>query len=376
MRVPLSDPVREFREREREIMSGVRDVLSSGQYILGEALERFEQEFAGRVGSRFAVGVASGTDAVELALEGLGVGPGDEVITTPFTFLATATAILSTGATPVFADVHPDTFLIDPEAAADAVTERTAAIVPVHLFGQMADLASLTELAERRGLALVEDAAQAFGASQSWRPGLEVRAGAMGDAGSFSFYPTKSLGAGGDGGIITTNDEDLAARLRRLRNHGRTPHGTHAEPGHNSRLDPVQAAFLSAKLPAVDGWTERRRAHAAAYEEALAESPGLVPPVTADRNRHIFHQYVLLCHDRDRVVAALDDADVAWATFYDPPVHRLEALRNVGLRVGECPVADELATRVLSVPVFAHLTEEERDRVSSALVRSGSLQPR
>ena len=376
MRVPLSDPVREFREREKEIRAGVAAVLSSGKYILGEAVERFEEQFAARVGTRFAIGVASGTDAVELAIEALGIGAGDEVITTPFTFLATATAIMSTGARPVFADVVPDTFTLDPASVADAVTDRTAAIVPVHLFGQMADLSSITELADRLGLAVVEDAAQAFGATQSRQAGSEAQAGSVGVAGSFSFYPTKSLGAAGDGGMITTDDAALAERLVSLRNHGRTPAGGHAEPGHNSRLDAVQAAFLSAKLPLVDDWTARRREHAAAYDEALEEAHGLIPPATADGNRHIFHQYVVLCHGRERVIRALEAADVSWATFYDPPIHRLDALAAHGFDRTSCPVAEELATRVLSVPVFAHLLPEERDRVASALAESGSLQPR
>jgi len=375
LRVPLSDPVREYRELDRDIDSAVLDVLRSGRYVLSEPVAAFEAAFAERVGVGFAVGVGSGTDAVKLALEAVGVGPGDEVITTPFTFPATATAIMATGATPVFADVLPDTFNIDPEAAAAAVTERTVALVPVHLFGQMADMAPLTALADRHGLVIVEDAAQAFGAACRAPEGPVVRAGAVGAAGSFSFYPTKSLGAAGDGGIVTTNDPAVADRLARLRNHGRTGAGGHAVPGHNSRLDAVQAAFLSAKLPRVEEWTERRRAHARVYDEALAEAPGICPPIVGAGNRHIFHQYTVLCHGRAHVVAALDRADIASSTFYDPPIHRLEALSSLGVKPGSLPVAEELATRVLSVPVFAHLTIEERDLVAGVLAGAGSLQP-
>lgn len=375
MKVPLSDPVREFRDVREDALAAVGDVLSSGRYILGEAVEAFEEDFARLVGAQHAVGVASGTDAVELALEALGVGPGDEIITTPFTFLATATAIMSTGATPVFADVLPDTFNIDPDAVAAAVTHRTAAIVPVHLFGQMADMDQLAAVAERHGLAIVEDAAQAFGATREAGDGSISHAGGGGAAGAFSFYPTKSLGAAGDGGIITTSDSAIADRLIRLRNHGRTAAGTHAEPGHNSRLDAVQAAFLSAKLPVVDSWTEARRGHAAAYDEALSDVAGISPPAVGDGNRHIFHQYTVLCHGRDRVRAAMSAAGIACATFYDPPVHRLEALVGRDWRTSGCPVADELATRVLSIPVFAHLTGAERDHVIETLVSAGSLQP-
>jgi len=368
--VPLHDPVRQYRELEGEIDRAVKRVLTSGRYILGETVAAFETAFAERLGVRDAVGVASGTDALTLALEAIGVGPGDEVVTSPFTFLATASAILAAGATPVFADVLAETFTLDPAAVAAANTHRTAAIVPVHLFGQMADMVALEDVATAHGLAIVEDAAQAFGATQATRA-----AGSLGLAGCFSFYPTKSLGGVADGGMITTDDAEVAARLRRLRNHGRRPSGGHAETGHNSRLAAIQAAVLHVKLGRVADWTDRRRAHAAAYHEALAEAPGLRPPPTASGNRHVFHQYTLLCHGRDRVAAALEAADIASATFYDPPLHRLEALAHLGIPAGGLPVAEELAGRVLSIPVFAHLTLEERARVSAVLAGAGSLQP-
>jgi dTDP-4-amino-4,6-dideoxygalactose transaminase len=230
-------------------------------------------------------------------------------------------------------------------------------------------------VADRHGLAIVEDAAQAFGAAHHAPGAAASRAGSVGAAGAFSFYPTKSLGAAGDGGIVTTDDSTVADRLMRLRNHGRTDAGGHVEPGHNSRLDAVQAAFLTAKLPRVQEWTRRRVAHARAYDEALAEAPGIQPPVVGSGNRHIFHQYTVLCHGRARVVAALEAADIATSPFYDPPIHRLEAFANLGVRPGSLPVAEELAGRVLSIPVFAHLTAEERDRTSRALAGAGSLQP-
>lgn len=380
-RVPLSDPVREYRELEREIDEALKRVLRSGTYILGETVEAFETAFAERVGVGFAVGVASGTDALALALKAIGIGAGDEVVTSPFTFVATATAILATGATPVFADVLPDTLNLDPGAVDARITDRTAAIVPVHLFGQMADMVALEDVATAHGLAIVEDAAQAFGATQTFGapdPSVagETRcAGSVGVAGCFSFYPTKSLGAAGDGGMITTDDAGLAARLRGLRNQGRRPTGEYAEIGYNSRLDAVQAAILHAKLGRVDEWTERRRGHASEYDAVLAEGMGIRPPVTAESHRHIFHQYTVLCDDRGRVAAALEEAEIASATFYDPPLHRLEVLAPLGVPEGSLPVAEELAGRVLSIPVFAHLTAEERARIGDVLATSATLYP-
>ena len=380
-RVPLSDPVREYRELEREIDEALKRVLRSGTYILGETVEAFETAFAERVGVGFAVGVASGTDALALALQALGIGAGDEVVTSPFTFVATATAILATGATPVFADVLPDTFNLDLGAVDARITDRTAAIVPVHLFGQMADMVALEDVAAAHGLAIVEDAAQAFGATQAFGAprssgtGETRCAGTVGVAGCFSFYPTKSLGAAGDGGMITTDDSGLAARLRRLRNQGRRPTGEYAEIGHNSRLDAVQAAILHAKLGRVDAWAEQRRGHAFAYDVALAEGPGIRPPVTAEGNRHSFHQYTVLCHGRARVAAAFEKADIASAIFYDTPLHRLEALASLGVPEGSLPVAEELAGRVLSIPVFAHLAAPERARIVDVLAASGTLHP-
>ena len=399
--VPLQDPGREYRELREELDEAVLRVAASGRYVLGPEHEAFEAAFAETVGVRHAVGVASGTDALILALEALGVGPGDEVVTSPFTFFATAEAILRVGAVPVFADIRADTFDLDPAAAAAAIGPRTAALLPVHLYGQMAEVEAFRELAARHGLALVEDAAQAVGASRRLPDGRAVRAGAAGDVGCFSFYPTKNLGAWGDAGAVTTDDDALAARLRRLREHGREEDGyRHREIGHNSRLDEIQAAVLRVKLGALDRWTEARRANAATYDRELAGVADVETPVVLEGNRHVYHQYTIRCGDRARVAERLGAAGVGHGVYYPTPLHRLEALSPEagggpgrgarpagagapggrgaaeGARIaGELPRAERACREVLSVPVFPALTPEERARVVAAIRGQNGAEP-
>lgn len=363
-RVPMADPAREYRELRTAIDAAVGRVLESGRYVLGETVEAFERAVAERLGVRRAVGVGSGTDALRLALVALGIGEGDEVVTSSFSFVATATTILDVGATPVFADVDPRTLNLDPDAAAAAVGERTAALLPVHLFGQMADMAAFEALAERHGLALIEDAAQAFGA----RDGAARPAGGIGVASCFSFYPTKSLAAAGDAGMVVTGDPALADTLVRLRNHGRDRTGVHAGPGTNSRLDALQAAILDAKLVRVDEWTERRRAHAAVYGEALLEVERIRPPGRRDGAGHIFHQYTVRTADRDGLRARFDDAGIDTAVFYSRPLHREPAVASRCRVVDSLEETERAAAEVLSVPVFAHLSEGELDRVRGVLL--------
>lgn len=368
--VPVADPGREYAELREELETALLEVAASGSYVLGPAVERFEAEVAEYLGVAHAVGVGSGTDALLLALRALGVGAGDEVITSPFTFFATAGAIVHAGATPVFADILPDTFDLDPEAAEAAVTSRTVALLPVHLFGQMADMERLGAVAERHGLAVVEDAAQAIGAWQEGSSG-RVGAGAAGNAGCFSFYPTKNLGGLGDGGLVTTDDPELAERVRRLRVHGRAGGGyRHLEVGYNSRLDALQAAALRVKLGRLEEWTERRRANAAAYDEVLGERDDegtLLPPAVRPGNRHVFHQYTVRCGDRDATAAGLEAHGIGHAVYYPVPLHRQEALAHLGHREGDFPAAERAARQVLSVPVFPGLRAEERERVAAAL---------
>lgn len=369
--VPLHDPAREWRELESELTAAVRRVAASGRFVLGEEVERFEGHVAERTGTRQAVGVASGTDALLLVLRALGVGEGDEVITSPFTFFATVEAVLHAGARPVFADVRPETLDLDPEAAAAAVTGDTAAVIPVHLYGQMADMAALRAVAERARLALVEDAAQAFGAAQL--AGEEgggsrwVRAGAAGHAGCFSFYPTKNLGAWGEGGMVVTDDPVLAGRVRRLRNHGEVGGGRHVEVGWNSRLPALQAAVLDAKLKRVEEWNARRRAHAAAYDRALEGVDGVEPPRVRAGNRHVYGQYTIRCRDRDAVKARLEEAGVEFGVYYPVPCHLQEPLSGLGYGKGDFPAAERAAEEVLSLPVFPLMTGAERDRVAAAV---------
>jgi dTDP-4-amino-4,6-dideoxygalactose transaminase len=371
MKVPLIAPTREYAELREEIDAVLSSVMESGRYVLGEDVERFESAVAAYVGARDAVGVASGTDALRLSLEAIGIGTGDEVITSPFTFVATPGAIMQAGATPAFADIDPDTFNLDPQAVEAAITPSTAAIMPVHLFGQMADMQALRRIATRHGLALVEDAAQALGAWQEVRdaegPG-EVRAGGTGAAGCFSFYPTKNLAGIGDGGLIATSDPRIAGRLRTLREPGRwsgSPERT--EIGYNSRLDAVQAAVLSVKFEVLDEWNDRRRTNAAAYDKALAAVDGITAPLERVGNRHIYHQYTVRCASREGVESCLRDAGIGYGVYYPIAVHRLEALVHLGYEEGEFPEAERAAREVLSLPVFAHLTEEERSRVVAAL---------
>lgn len=394
MTVPLQDPTREVAELREPLDRAVEEVVESGAFVLGPAVESFERAVAARIGVDHAVGVASGTDALVLALEAGGVGGGDEVITSPFSFIATVEAILRVGARPVFADVRPDTLNLDPEATAAAVTDRTAALMPVHLYGQMADMPAFRELAEVHELLLVEDAAQALGAAQAaegsdgaWpgdRPGLvaagdgpaggsgdagALRAGAAGDAGCFSFYPTKNLSGWGDGGLVTTDDEGLAARVRSLRDHGRAAEGGYGHPrtGYNSRLDALQAAVLEVKLEALEGWNGRRRAHARTYRRALEAVAGIEAPAVRPGNLHTWHQFTVRCPRRDELTAHLQELGIGHAVYYPIPLHLQEALSGLGHEPGDFPEAERAAREVVSLPVFPLLDEEEVAGVRTAL---------
>lgn len=375
--VPLLDLAAEVAELRPELDAAWARVLDSGQFVLGPEVAAFEEEAAAYVGAPHAVALNSGTDALFLALKAFGVGPGDEVVTSPFSFFATSETVLALGATPVFVDLAPGTFQVDPAAVADAVTERTRVLLPVHLYGEPAPLGALRATAARHGLRVLEDAAQAFGARYATpcracpdpagcgdapRGGA---AGALGDAAAFSFYPTKNLGALGDGGLLTTRDAAVAARVRRLRNHGSTVRYHHEEVGVNSRLDAIQAAVLRAKLPRLVGWTEARRRVAARYDAALADVPGLVPP--APTAGHVYHQYTVRIADgrRDAVAAALRADGVATMVYYP---HTLE--RYGGRVHGDLVHAHAAAAEALSLPVYPTLDPHRQDRVVDALRRA------
>lgn len=340
-------------------------VLSDGSFTLGGEVDAFEREFAAFVGTSEAIGVGSGTDALHIVLRAMEIGPGDEVITAVNSFAATVEAILLAGATPVFADVDPDTLLIDADAVAAAVTPKTRAIIPVHLYGQCTDMHRLREIAEAHGLRVIEDACQAHGAS---RDGYS--AGAASDAGCFSFYPSKNLGALGDGGIVTTSDPEIARRVRSIRSHGEDQDRTHVDLGWTSRLHGMQAAFLRAKLPVLAQWNARRREVAARYTSALSGIDGVRLPVTAPGAEHVFHLYCVRVANRDAVRARLAERGVQTGIHYKTPLHLEPAFAHTGGRPGDFPVAEAAISEILSLPMHPFVTEDEVGRVAAALAEA------
>ena len=369
--VPLLDLTRYDEELKRAIACGVEGVFSSGRFILGAVNTEFEKAFADRIGVRHALGVSSGTDALLVALMALGVGPGDEVITSPFSFFASAGVVSRLGGRPVFVDIEPDTFNVNADRLSAAITPRTKVIMPVHLYGQCADMDTIQEISGE--IPIVEDACQAVGATQQRRT-----AGAMGKMGAFSFYPTKNLGGCGEGGLVTTARQVIADRVRRLRDHGQSEKYVHAEEGYNGRLDALQAAILRVKLRRLAGWNARRRALAAQYTErlkgmGLAGASGdaaarLRLPVEKSWGAHVFHQYtVRLSADRDRLRAALLEKGIETGVHYPIPLHLQPCYAWMGLREGSFPVAERAAREVLSLPLYPEMTDAQVERVCEAL---------
>lgn len=352
MKIPMVDLHAQYEDLQAEIDAAIQSVVRSGQFVLGPEVAAFEREVAAYCDVRHAVSVASGTDALHLALRAAGIGPGAEVITTPFTFIATAGAISQTGARPIFVDIDPVTFNIAAERVAEAVTPRTRAVLPVHLYGQPADLRPVHELCKRGGLALIEDCAQSFGAEYGGR-----KSGAYGDIGCFSFYPSKNLGAYGDGGMVITNDDATAERLRRLRDHGRIEGYRHGMVGYNSRLDELQAAILRVKLRRLDQYNLRRRQNARRYGECLAGA-GVAPPVEDGKGLHVYHQYTVRAKNRDIVRKALSGAGIASAVYYPVPLHRQEVYA-ADYREAGFPAAEAAAAEVLSLPMYPELSEQQ-----------------
>jgi len=361
MEVPLLDLTRQYASIEPDVKEAIEEVLASQRFIMGPKVRELEEEIADYCGVRHAVACASGSDAILLALWALGVGPGDEVITTPFTFFATGGSISRLGATPVFVDILGDTYNINPDLIESCITENTKAIMPVHLFGQCADMDWINEIAARHGLPVVEDAAQAIGAGYNSR-----RAGSLGTAGAFSFFPTKNLGAYGDGGIVTTDDDELYDRMSILRLHGSRPKYYHKHIGMNSRLDALQAAVLLVKLPHLDRWNESRRANAARYGELFEGSP-VVTPVEAPGRRHIYNQYTIRVAERDALREFLKGRGIGSEIYYPVPLHLQECYAALGYEEGSMPVAEQAAREVLSLPVFPELTAEEMEYVAETI---------
>lgn len=361
MNIPMVDLKAEYELLRSELEPAVLSALAAAQYIGGPNVRAFEQEVAAYCGVRHAIACASGTDALLLALRACGVGPGDEVITTPFTFVATASTITLCGAKPVFVDIDPKTYNLDPERVEAAITPKTRAIVPVHLYGQPAHLEPIAELCRKHGLRLVEDAAQSFGAEYGGR-----KSGAYGDLGCFSFYPSKNLGAFGDGGMVITDDDVLADEVRVLANHGSRSRYHHSALGYNSRLDELQAAILRVKLKRVDEFNASRRRAAHAYNARFADS-GLVTPHEDGRGLHVFHQYTLSSERRDAIQAALAAAGIGNAVYYPIPLHRQELYGDqyAGITL---PVTERVAQQVVSLPISPMLTEAQIDRVAEVVL--------
>jgi dTDP-4-amino-4,6-dideoxygalactose transaminase len=366
MAVPLLDLRAQHATIRDEVVSAMMKVVEDQTFILGAAVGKLECEVAGLSRTRFAIGCANGTDALLIAMRALDIGRGDEVITTPFTFFATAGTIHNVGATPVFVDIDPVTFNIDPEAIAAAITPRTKAIIPVDLFGQMAALERVALVA--RGLPVIEDAAQTIGARRAidgeWR-----MAGEIATIGTFSFFPSKNLGAWGDGGMMVTQDERLAQRMMRLRTHGGLKTYFHEEVGYNSRLDALQAAVLSAKLPHLAQWSQRRRENAAYYTSALAVTPDVVTPVVAPENESIFNQYTIRVGNgrRDALQQHLKAKGIGTSIYYPLPLHLQPCFSYLGYKEGQLPEAERASREVLSLPVYPELTRAHLDEVVAAV---------
>jgi len=357
-KIPMVDLEQQTQALWPELEKAVLDVLRSGRFILGPNVEAFEREAAEFLRVRFAVGVGSGTDALVVGLRALGIGPGDEVIVPSFTFFATAEAVSLVGATPIFAEIDPKSFCIDPAAVRAALGSRTRAVVPVHLFGHAANVPALREIVRGKGIAILEDAAQAFGAELGGK-----RIGGLGDAAAFSFFPSKNLGAFGEAGLIATNDERIADSVRSLRAHGSRQRYVNTEIGYNARLDEIQAALLRVKLPHVERWNDERRRVAAEYTSSLRGLPGLTPPSVASGSTHVFHQYTLRIDGgrRDAVSRALGQAGIATQVYYPIPIHQLPvyADRKVSL-----PITERAAAEVLSLPIYPELSSSDAREIA------------
>jgi dTDP-4-amino-4,6-dideoxygalactose transaminase len=350
--IPMVDLKAQYLQLKEEIDQSLQQVLESCAFILGPNVKAFEEESAAYLGVKHAIGVASGTDALHLALLAAGIGEGDEVITTPFTFIATAEAIRYVGAKPVFVDIDPETFNIDPEAIESAITEKTAAVMPVHLFGQPADMQRIAAICEKHGLKMVEDCAQSFGASIAGR-----QTGSFGVSAGFSFFPSKNLGCYGDGGLVTTNDDEIADKIKVLRNHGSEVRYYHDVIGYNSRLDEMQAAILRVKLKRIDDFNRNRRRVAHLYSDLMADLP-VTRPYEDGVGVHVYHQYTLLTDRRDAIIQALQQAGVACAIYYPVPLHRQKVFASEcsGLSL---PVTETVAESCLSLPIYPELQETD-----------------
>ena len=391
MNIPLIDLKAQYESLADKLNEASLGILSSANYIMGKTVLDFEKEFANYIGVKHAISVGNGTDALVLALKSIGIGAGDEVITTPFTFFATAEAISAVGGTPVFVDVNKDTFNIDTTKIEEKITSKTKAIMPVHIFGQSADMDEINEIAKKHNLMVIEDACQAIGGKYKGR-----KIGTLGDAACFSFFPTKNLGCAGDGGMIVTDNDEIATIARALRTHGSGENGQKAynllnnieeevqkaesandtvyNPlkyynyliGYNTRLDAIQAAILDVKIKEIDKWNARRREIVKAYNEAL-QNNALVTPVAKDYNEHVYHMYILQSGNREEVIEKLKEAGIATGVYYPVPLHLQKVYKNLGYKEGDMPVAEYLSHRTFALPVYPELNEEQVQYIISKL---------
>ncbi|KQZ93871.1 erythromycin biosynthesis sensory transduction protein eryC1 [Mesorhizobium sp. Root157] len=368
--IPFLDLKAQYASIKDEVDAAALRVLASTQYVLGEEVAAFENEFATYCGARHAIAVNTGTSALHLALLAAGIGPGDEVITVPFTFVASVSAVCYTGARPVFVDIEPRTLTMDPSRLEAAITPRTKAIMPVHLYGQMADMAPIMEIAQRHGIPVIEDACQAHGAQYRGE-----RAGSIGLAGCFSFYPGKNLGACGEGGLVVTNDDATAKAIRMLRDWGQEQRYHHTLKGFNYRMDGIQGAILRVKLRHLEGWTEARRANARRYTSLLRDVETVTSPTEALDRRHVYHIYAVRSADRDGLKQNLDAAGIATGLHYPIPVHLQKAHADLGHREGDFPVSEQAAREVLSLPLYPEMTSDQVATVVDAIAQATMVKP-
>lgn len=359
----------QYLKIKAEVDAALSEVIDGSAFVNGAVVRRFEEALARYLGCKHVVACGNGTDALQISFLSLGLQPGDEVITTPFTFIATAEAAALFGIRPVFVDVDADTFNMDVSQVERAMTDRTRAILPVHLFGQCAEMEPLLEIARRRHISIIEDACQAIGAEYAFSDGKRRRAGTMGDLGCTSFFPSKNLGCFGDGGALFTNDDELAARARRIANHGASVKYHHEQLGMNSRLDSLQAAVLEVKLRHLDEYTKARQTAAACYDRLLADCPGIVTPKRSVNSTHVYHQYTMKvpAGARDRLRTHLQETGIASAIYYPVPLHLQPAFAHLGYRRGDFPVAEKLADSVLSLPMHTELMEEQQKKICQIL---------
>ncbi|MHB0912521.1 MAG: DegT/DnrJ/EryC1/StrS family aminotransferase [Armatimonadota bacterium] len=361
MKVPMADLAAQYQSMKKEIDGAVGDVLANCRFILGDNVITLEKEIADYCGAKYGLGVNSGTDALLLSLAALGVGPGNEVITTPFTFVATTEAIALLGATPVYADIDLDTYCLDPEKIEAKITPRTKAILPVHLYGRAAEIARILEIAGKHNLKVVWDGAQAIGVESGGKP-----VGAYGDAVTLSFFPTKNLGGAGDGGMILLNDPELVEKVKLLRFHGSGGTYSYKMVGYCSRLDELQAAILRVKLPHLDAWTEARRGNAEAYRRLLSDLP-IIFPQEDPTGRHAYHQFTIRCSERDALREHLGSNDVSSGIYYPNPLHLETAYAHLGYSPGDLPEAERACREVLSLPVFPEMSAEQLAHVAASV---------